>query len=506
MIDLRKAKRVLAGVLIVEMVAIGATHAVRHFAPSNTTVSAVDSEALAAELNETKADLTVNLTKEMVNKAYPEVSREFLDSSMPIRNAERVRLSGNIGTALTFPFTSASQQDGQSYSSEVIQDWWNNELFQEVLRNPVYGVAVARALAELKFSDNTTLGDLNPWINELIAKYDSFFTEGGHGNSDFLTKETESGPILVDDEYRYYAVGLCFLLSRFSPTEVRRVYAERHWGLKPANDLAAEMIRAEVFEEPEDRDALVAYLNSKSGNPMLAIAFNVHDKRPMIPGKKPKPEEETTVTETTPQETPQETTTQETKPHKTPTVNQETTPAPTTPAETKPRKKPRRDPKETTPRETTPKETTPKETTPKETTPKETTPQETTPAETKPQKKRKSDSFNNGGANDGGNSARIGTDVLEPSDPHTETGKGHGDPIKETMVAPTTAASHKDIETQKSDEHRMNQETHTAAPTGERLTGDDGKQIQFGGDASKAAQENVEVNTNDAVEFEDNND
>ena len=435
MIDLRKAKRVLAGVLIAEMVAIGATHAVRHFAPSNTTVSAVDSEALAAELNETKADLTVNLTKEMVNKAYPEVSREFLDSSMPIRNAERVRLSGNIGTALTFPFTSASQQDGQSYSSEVIQDWWNNELFQEILRNPVYGVAVARALAELKFSDNTTLGDLNPWINELIAKYDSFFTEGGHGNSDFLTKETESGPILVDDEYRYYAVGLCFLLSRFSPTEVRRVYAERHWGLKPANDLAAEMIRAEVFEEPEDRDALVAYLNSKSGNPMLAIAFNVHDKRPMIPGKKPKPEE-TTVTETTPQETPQETTTQETK----------------------------------------------------------------------PQKKRKSDSFNNGGANDGGNSARIGTDVLEPSDPHTETGKGHGDPIKETMVAPTTAASHKDIETQKSDEHRMNQETHTAAPTGERLTGDDGKQLQFGGDASKAAQENVEVNTNDAVEFEDNND
>lgn len=512
MIDLRKAKRVLAGVLIVEMVAIGATHAVRHFAPSNNaTIATADPEALAAEIEKAKDSLTISFEDYIKESAYQGIDWSISNESLNEFNEERSKATG-FDTGLCFPYSGVVQEDGHHYTDEQVKVMRDEELKITVKDIPKEK-ADFEMYKHVYMLDGSNLADMNSsWVYPGLELMEKAYRDG-KGLADLIQSDGNGGwePI---DQLKPYLWASYKLKKAFGKTEVYRVYSDMNWGvnritlaeraIKNHPEVAADprlvdlYVEATTFET-EDRDALVFSYVLKDGTTFAQIIFNVHDKRPMIPGKKPKPEE-TTVTETTPQETPQETTPAETKPHKRPTVNQETTPAPTT-QETKPHKKPRRDPKETTSKETTPAETKPKETTPAETKPKE-----TTPAETKPQKKRKSDSFNNGGANDGGNSARIGTDVFEPSDPHTETGKGHGDPVKETMVAPTTAASHKDIETQKSDEHRMNQETHTAAPTGERLTGDDGKQIQFGGDASKAAQENVEVNTNDAVEFEDNND
>lgn len=390
----------------------------KFFQPKDTDLGVASAaDVTAEELNQSKADLTVNLDEEIIGKAFPEVSREFLDNSMPNRNRERVSAAG-FSTALTFPFTGASQKDDQVYSDEVVQSWWNTELTEELLRNPVYGVAVARALAESKFSDGSTLADINPWLKEFIDKYDSFFAEGGLGNAGFLTRESsaEGAPILVTEEYRRYAIGTRWLLDRFTDVKVKRVYAVKHWGLRPANDLQPSRIRAEAFEDPEDRDAIVASLTSKNGNIMLVIGFNVHDKRPEIPGNRPEP---------TPKPTPQES-------------------IPETPQETVPE---------------TPRETTPKETTPRETTPKETTPHETTPRIIRPRKERSKDSVNNGDAQRGGGSSTVGTDPVEPHDPITETGKGHGDPAKETPATPTQDAEHKDVKVDHVDENKMDYQT-----------------------------------------------
>ena len=473
-------KGLLAGAIAITVLGVSIPWA-RSLSPkANVETTA----ATSVDLDKTKADLTVDLDKLMPKKAFPEVSREFLDSSMPIQNGPRVDKAG-FSTALTFPFTGASQQDDQAYSLETIKGWWNGELVEEIIRNPVYGVAVARALSELRFSDGTTLGDLNPWLKEFIAKYDSFFVEGKKGNSEFLTTEYADGPINVNDEYNRYAVGVIFLVQRFVPTEVRRTYAVRHWGLKPANDISPNFVRAEVFEDPENRDAIVANLTSKSGTKMLSIAFNVHDKRPMIPEKQPTPEPETTPETRTPETTPE-------------TKVPETNPKP------KKKKKPTPD-RETTPRETTPQETTPRETTPRETTPRETTPHETTPTTTpdENQKKRSKDSVNNGGSKRYGGPATRGTDEIE-SDPKLETGKGHGDPAKETMVAPTTEASHQDVKVEKNDENRMNQETKAVEPAANRLTRDDtGEKVQINGDANQAAKDGASVISNFVGEFED---
>lgn len=415
------------------------------------TREAIASDSLTEEeINAAKADLTVDLDSEIIQSAFPNVSREFLRSSMPSENKARVAAAG-FSSALTYPFSGASQKDDQSYSDEVIKGWWETELTEELLRNPVYGVAVARALAESKFTDGSTLLDINPWLGEFVQKYDAAFQDGGLGNGYFLTKETADGPILVTEEYRKYAVGTRWLLDRFMVRGVSRLYAEKHWGLRPANDLQPSRIKAEIFEEPEDRDALIVSFLTKSGKDVLIIGFNVHDKRPEIPGKRPKP-----VPEETPQETPQETTPTPKKPGK--------DPEPTTPTPKRP-KKPHKDPEPTTPTpETTPTPT--PETTPTPT-PTKPNPEPTKPGPepTKPtptpetKKERSKDPVNNGGAKVGGGSTVIGTDAYEPNDPITETGKGHGDPAKETPATPTQDQSHQNVTVDHVDQNKMNYET-----------------------------------------------
>ena len=438
--------------ILVAMVAIlvimgGAVWAKNTYFNSNKEAIASDS-LTEEELKAAKADLTVDLDSEMLQAAYPEVSREFLYSSMPSENKARVAAAG-FSTALTFPFSGASQKDDQSYSDEVIKGWWDTELTEELFRNEAYGIAMGQALSEVRFPDGSYLTDINPWLIEFNQKVNAAFQDGGLGNGYFLTKETADGPILVTDEYRRYAIGMRWLLNRFIVKGVSRLYAEKHWGLRPANDLQPSRIKAEAFEEPEDRDALVVSFLTKSGKNALIIGFNVHDKRPEIPGTRPKP-----VPEESPQETPQETKPVPTKPHRDP---EPTTPAPTkphrdpeptTPAPTKPHRDP--EPKPTKP--TTP-ETTPTPTKP--TTP-ETTPAPTTTPETKDRSK---DAIDRDGGKWGGNSNRIGNNEFEPTDHVGETGKGHGDPAKETPATPTQDQSHQDVKVDHVDQNKMNYET-----------------------------------------------
>ena len=424
--------------ILVAMVAIlvimgGAVWAKNTYFNSNKEAIASDS-LTEEELKAAKADLTVDLDSEMLQAAYPEVSREFLYSSMPSENKARVAAAG-FSTALTFPFSGASQKDDQSYSDEVIKGWWDTELTEELFRNEAYGIAMGQALSEVRFPDGSYLTDINPWLIEFNQKVNAAFQDGGLGNGYFLTKETADGPILVTDEYRRYAIGMRWLLNRFIVKGVSRLYAEKHWGLRPANDLQPSRIKAEAFEEPEDRDALVVSFLTKSGKNALIIGFNVHDKRPEIPGTRPKP-----VPEESPQETPQETKPVPTKPHR--------DPEPTTPAPTKPHRDP--EPKPTKP--TTP-ETTPTPTKP--TTP-ETTPAPTTTPETKDRSK---DAIDRDGGKWGGNSNRIGNNEFEPTDHVGETGKGHGDPAKETPATPTQDQSHQDVKVDHVDQNKMNYET-----------------------------------------------
>ena len=445
--------KILIAMVIILTIMGGAVWAKNTYFAQSTKEAIASDSLTEEELKAAKADLTVDLDSEILQAAYPEVSREFLYSSMPSQNKDRVAAAG-FSSALTFPFSGASQKDDQSYSDEVIKGWWDTELTEELLRNEVYGIAVGQALSEVRFSDGSYLTDINPWLNEFNQKINAAFQDGGLGNGYFLTKETADGPILVTDEYRRYAVGMRWILDRFIVKGVSKLYAEKHWGLRPANDLQPSRIKAEAFEEPEDRDALVVSFLTKSGKNVLIIGFNVHDKRPEIPGSRPRP-----IPEESPQETPKETKPEPTKPHRDP---EPTTPAPTkphrdpeptTPAPTKPHRDPEPKPTKPTTPETTPTPTKP--TTP-ETTPAPTKPVPTTTPETKDRSK---DAIDRDGGKWGGNSNRIGNNEFEPTDHVGETGKGHGDPAKETPATPTQDQSHQDVKVDHVDQNKMNYET-----------------------------------------------
>ena len=503
--NLVKARRIGAAVLAVTLAATVALTVVRPAIASksqNTATSSIDDAAFAAEVSAAKGKLTIPFEQSVMDEAFPDVDWTVSHNSLADTLVERNEQAG-FDTALSFPYTGVSQDDGQHYSSEQISTM-RSEDEKERFNSLVLLYADFESYKYVKLPDGTTLQDLNPWAATGLKMFEDAYLYG-NGIAD-LIEETDPGHYVVAEKVRPYARANALLRRAFGEAEVRRVYSEKHWGLNHVG-LAAEVAqnhpevsenpdrlvlytKATTFEGPENRDALVLRFVSKNGTTIAEIADNVHDKRPMIPGKQPKPEKETTPTKTpstnpTPQETtPQETTAPETK---TPGVDRETTPRNT------PKKKP--DPKRTT-----------EETTPQETTPQETKPSETPSREDREDnnKKRNVAPLNHDGEKAGGSSKRTGIDPVEYSDHKNETGKGHGDPAKETMVAPTTEASHQDVKVEKNDENRMNQETKAAEPAANRLTRDDThEKVQINGDANQAAKDGASVISNFDGEFED---
>ena len=514
--NLVKARRIGAAMLAATLVATAALTVARPAIArnsQNTTATSIDDAAFAAEVSAAKEKLTIPFEQCVMDEAFPDVDWTVSHNSLADTLVERNEQAG-FDTALSFPYTGVSQDDGQHYSSEQIRAM-RSEDEKERLKSLQLLYADLESYKYAKILDGTTIQDLNSsWVEAGLKMFEDAYLHG-NGIAD-LIEETDPGHYEVAEKVRPYARANALLRRAFSEAEVRRVYSEKHWGLNHVG-LAAEVAqnhpevsenpdrlvlytKATTFEGPENRDALVLRFVSKNGTTIAEIADNVHDKRPMIPGKQPKPEKETTPTKTpstnpTPQETtPQETTAPETK---TPVVNQETT----TPRKT-PKKKP--DPKRTT-EETTPQET-PQATKPRETTPQETQPSETPSREDREDnnKKRNVAPVNHGGEGAGGSSKRTGTNTVEYNDHKNETGKGHGDPAKETMVAPTTEAPYQDVEVKQNHENRMNQETKTAESAANRLTDDkSGKQLQINGDANQAAKDGASVISNYVGDFED---
>lgn len=503
--NLVKARRIGAAVLAVTLAATVALTVVRPAIASksqNTATTSIDDAAFAAEVSAAKGKLTIPFEQSVMDKAFPDVDWTVSHNSLADTLVERNEQAG-FDTALSFPYTGVSHDDGQHYSSEQISTM-RSEDEKERLNSLVLLYADLESYKYVKLPDGTTLQELNPWAATGLKIFEDAYLYG-KGLAD-LMEETDPGHYVVAEKVRPYARANALLRRAFGEAEVRRVYSEKHWGLNHAGiaaeaaqnhpevnenpDLLVLYTKATTFEGPENRDALVLRFVSKNGTTIAEIADNVHDKRPMIPGKQPKPEKETTPTKTpstnpTPQETtPQETTAPETK---TPGVDRETTPRNT------PKKKP--DPKRTT-----------EETTPQETTPQETKPSETPSREDREDnnKKRNVAPLNHDGEKAGGSSTRTGTNTVEYSDHKNETGKGHGDPAKETMVAPTTEASYQDVEVKQNHENRMNQETKTAEPAGNRLTRDDThEKVQINGDANQAAKDGASVISNFDGDFED---
>jgi len=424
---------ILAGLLVVLVIAVGVKSCQRNHADAEAeTLSAKDAEA-------EKAELTFDFDNYEYAKAYPELSREFCDNSMPNKAAERVAGSG-FSDALSTPFSvTHGTKDGEKYSEEELVVM-AKEYRQEVLTNPPVTHAVLTVLTGMTVSDGTSIVQINSWMTDRLNEYYQFMKEG-IGNQAYLREE--NGVLYANDRQIKVGVATLWLLDRFVNQGVQLVTTNHHYPLSLANADSAKLTTFERADYEFTRDAMVLSYTNKAGSEIFKIGINAHDKRPELIVTKKVPKEKT-----------------KSKPKP-----KETTPAPTVPSTeptTEPESKPTPNPK----------------------------PRRhgggggggNNHHESQPEKKPSQDPVNNGGAQIGGGNATVGTDAFEPTDPVVRTDGGHEKPEKVKPETPTPDQSHQNVETQKTDEIKMNYETE--AQRNDNFTNNKGETINHGVDNS----------------------
>ena len=415
-----KDTRILAGILGVLLVILALVTGVKscqrnHADAEAETFSAQDAEA-------EKSELTFDFDAYEYAKAYPELSREFCNNSMPDKAAERVAGAG-FSDALSTPFSvTHGTKDGEKYSDEELSVM-SKEFRQEVLTNPPVTHAVLTALTSMTTSDGTTITQVNPWMTERLTEY-SESMKNGTGNQDYLMEQ--DGVLYANDRQIKVGVATLWLLDRFVNQGVQLVTTNHHYPLSLENSNSAKLTTFTKADYEFTRDAMVlAYVN-KAGTEIFRVGINTHDKRPelikvKITEKKKKvkeSEQETKVQETTQPET--ETQTEpETKPIIVPRPRRDGGGGGNNHHESQPEKKPSQDP------------------------------------------------VNNGGARIGGGNTTVGTDTFEPTDPAVRTDGGHEDPKK---VKPETPAPDKNRNIKESEaayENRKDYATETQPQSAE---------------------------------------
>ena len=418
-----KIEKVLSGILVfaIVVVAIGAgvKSCQRNHADTEAeTLSAKDVEA-------EKSELTFDFDNYEYAKAYPELSREFCDNSMPNKAAERVAGSG-FSDALSTPFSvTHGTKDGEKYSEEelVVMD---NETRQEVLTNPPVTQSLLDAFANVTLSDGTTLPQINSWITNSRNEYSQFMKEG-IGNQAYLREE--NGVLYANDRQIKVGVGALWIYDRLVNQGVQLVTTNHHYPLSLANSNSAKLTTFERADYEFTRDAIVlAYVN-KAGTEVFKIGINVHDKRPelikvKITEKKQKQTESSTKESSTQMSTESST----------------------------------------------------------ESSTKESETERSTERrrrggggggggnnhhESQPEKKPSQDPVNNGGAQIGGGNTTVGTDAFEPTDPAVRTDGGHEDPKKVKPETPTTDKDRNIKESEAAYENRKDYATETQPQSAE---------------------------------------
>lgn len=418
-----KIEKVLSGILVfaIVVVAIGAgvKSCQRNHADTEAeTLSAKDVEA-------EKSELTFDFDNYEYAKAYPELSREFCDNSMPNKAAERVAGSG-FSDALSTPFSvTHGTKDGEKYSEEelVVMD---NETRQEVLTNPPVTQSLLDAFANVTLSDGTTLPQINSWITNSRNEYSQFMKEG-IGNQAYLREE--NGVLYANDRQIKVGVGALWIYDRLVNQGVQLVTTNHHYPLSLANSNSAKLTTFERADYEFTRDAIVlAYVN-KAGTEVFKIGINVHDKRPELIKVK--------ITEKK-----QKQTESSTKESSTQTSTESSTESSTKESETERSTERRRrggggggggnNHRES-----------------------------------QPEKKPSQDPVNNGGAMIGGGNATVGTDAFEPTDPAVRTDGGHERPEKVKPETPTRDQGRSIEESEAAYENRKDYATETQPQSAE---------------------------------------
>ena len=450
-----KKERVLTGILVAALVVLALAVGVKSYQRNHTKVEAKTPSAKNTEVE--KSELTFDFDAYEYAKAYPELSREFCDNSMPNKAAERVAGSG-FSDALSTPFSvTHGTKDGEKYNEDEVSIM-GNEFRQEVLASTPVTQSLLAAFENVVLSDGTRLTQINPWIIKSRSEYLRFMEEGT-GNQNYLREE--GGKLYINDRQLKDGVAALWLYDRLINQGVQLVTTNHHYPLSLANTDSAKLTTFTEAHYEFTRDALVlAYVN-KAGTEIFKIGINVHDKRPELIVNKKVPKEKTKSKPKPKKPIPKP------KPKK-------PIPKPEIHPSTDPEAKPSPNPQPGHGDGEKPKEPQPE---PKKDFVKD-------PAK---------DPVNNGGAKIGGGNTTVGTDVFEPTDPAVRTDGGHEKPANVKPETPAPDAAHKDVGTVKTDENKVSYETHESQKTQweyKEKEGEASKKVEYDGNKTEDTNKN----------------
>ena len=206
-------------------------------------------------------DLTGEDLNNLIGEKYKNVPETLLRSSLTVCDKKRTEGVG-FSDALTFGFSDT--KDNKIFA----------ELQEEILRNPVYGMAVAKALFDKKIGDET-IGDhyCSPWMGKMIEKDKKTKLAGW-----CEYRDTKKKAIYVNGEYRGYAAKLCTFLERLVKYGVEVRQTSENWCL---NNTLIDNERAGVKASYQyKKDSFVLAYVLKNGKAVFVMGFNFHDKRP----------------------------------------------------------------------------------------------------------------------------------------------------------------------------------------------------------------------------------
>jgi len=202
------------------------------------------------------ADLTVNFGDILPVEALC-ASDEFITNSLP---SEELLWSDSVST----PF--AANDTEAKFS----------ELREELCGNPTLLLMTVEALSAVTIEDSVTIGDVNPWMAEFIAK----------ANEDMfslLTKKAETEDVVfVTADFQDVAELTNTVLLRLDNVEsVVTEQSVTNWHVSAREGLAAGTIPFATLNEDQYEGEFLRLEYTLKGNecPAFAVGYNVGDKR-----------------------------------------------------------------------------------------------------------------------------------------------------------------------------------------------------------------------------------
>lgn len=174
---------------------------------------------------------------------------------------------------------------GDNFSKEDIDSCFV-ELSQEILENPIMGDMLVQGLLQLKISDQKTMEDEVPWLNEFVDKTTQAMNlpvdTHPRGMEIWLESYTgtDSGTgLYVSQEYVEYAVRLVMALDSLDRTEGK--ISGIRWAHN--NATLASDTRTYMKGRVEDQDALIFQVKTSDGKVIRLFGFLLADKSLVIP-------------------------------------------------------------------------------------------------------------------------------------------------------------------------------------------------------------------------------